>query len=190
MPTARSRRDARRVNKIGETWEQTVSRVNNQFPSTMEYRDWWYERLGSMELLGSILHDIINIDLILESGTVRRGSRPPLEYIEGMAKLRQLRGEDFSTQPFMDAFRELVAQRSIRHVSRLTGLSKTTIHRLLQGEIAPSGEEMEKVAAGFFKKGSYFKEYRTAIVCALTARLLDDNPERSIAVVRRLTRAS
>lgn len=189
MPPARSRRDARRTNKLGETWEQTVSRVHAQFPSTTEYRDWWYERLASMELLGSFLHDIINIDLILESGTVRRGSRPPLEYLEGMARLRQLRGEDFTIQPFNDAFRELAGKRSIRNIVRLTGLSKTTVHRLLSGVIAPTGEEMEKVAGGFFKKASYFKEYRTAIVCALTARLLDDEPERSIVMVRKLTRA-
>lgn len=206
MPAPRPRAGARRVNKLGETFDQTVARVHAQYPSTNEHRDWWYERLAGpawrarpdrvtdvdvdFQLLGAILHDVLNVDLILESGTVRRGSRPPLDYIEGMAKLRQLRGHDFTTRPFAAAFRELAGVRSIRHLARLTGLSSTTVSRLIHGEIAPTGEEMEKVAKGFLKHGSYFHEYRIAIVCALTARLLDDNPERSIAVVRKLTRVT
>lgn len=199
MPVARVRRDARRVNKRGETWDQTVSRVHAQFPSTAEGRDWWYERLAYVDpderpgldqdfaVMGALLHDIINVDLIMRSGEVRRGSRPPLDYIEGMAQLRKLRGMDFTTLAFPEAFRLLGGGRSQRHLAVKTGLSKDQVHRLLNGAIAPSGDEMERIASSFDKNPTYFREYRTAIVCALTARLLEDEPERSVAIVRKLT---
>ncbi len=188
MPVARQRRDSRRVNKRGETWDQTAARVHAQYPSTTANQDWWYDQLESKRLREWILHDVLNIGMIEDSGGQdRRGSRPPLDYRVAMEELRKLRGEDFTTLPFHESFRVLAGTRSMRHLAEKVGMSRMQCYRLYTGAIVPTGHEMEQVAVAFRKNPSFFREYRTAVVCSLTARLLDDNPERSAVIIQKLT---
>lgn len=184
MPEATKTRSrpygTRKLNKRGETWEQTARRVREQYP-TVDTLD-WAEALKDYDLLGRIMRDVLRVG----HTPVRRGHRPPPDFDEGMARLRQLRGEDYTVLEFDDSFRVLAGDRSRVALARRTGLSKTQLHRLITGEVAPTGDEMAAVAAAFGKSPFYFKEYRTAIVCALVARELERSPETSIGMIRNL----
>lgn len=174
----KSRRDARRTNKKGETWDQTVARLRNQCPEA-------FEDIAALEhddVLGPLMHDVLNLGYT----EVRRGSRPKLDRAVGKARLAEWKGEDFSVLPFHEAFAALMVGRSIRQTATLMDVSHTQVRRLLAGAIAPSVAEIEGAAAAFRKPPEYFREYRTAIICALTERLLETDPERSAALMRRL----
>lgn len=131
--------------------------------------------------MGRAIRETIRVD-----GTpTRRGARPLLDADDGMARFRQLFGEDYTTLDFAEAFRILAGARSLTALARRTGLSRSQVHRLLAGS-APTGREMEMVAQAFGKLPVYFVEYRIGLVCAAMAEHLARAPETSVGLVRQL----
>lgn len=183
----------------GETWDERYRRIQAQFPSCRPDFS-WYDSLESPQLLGRLLHDLANIGW---ERPTRRGQRSRLDPDEGMEriaalfeggpKLSALEAEvsgDATTLPFHEAFAELAAERqlTITAISRLGAItmSRTEVHRLIRGERAPTGYDMEQVAAAFDKEPTYFHEYRVGMLTEAFLSHLHADPEISVHVVRQL----
>lgn len=151
--------------------------MHERFPSTATLR-WDKAFTNDPDLLGRVLRDILK----LGSTPVgpRHGPRPDLDPVTDGPALDRLRGMDparhpYSLLPFTEAFAILTGTRSVRHVARLVSLEVTRVHRLRRGVVAPSMDDMERIALAFDHQPSYFVEYRvrsiqTALVVELDRR--------------------
>lgn len=115
----------------------------------------------------------------------RPGPRPALDVAKTQPQLDALLGRDYADRPyallpFPQAFGYLIGKRSLGHVSSITGLPKTQVHRLLRGEITPTSEMMVRVAQGFKKQPSFFLEWRIGAVASAIVSKLTEDPEKSI----------
>lgn len=172
------------------SWGERLAAVMAQYPSTADR--YWVESVGDVELIGSLLREVVRV-----GGTPARGGQRVPDRAEGLAQLRRLWGEDFSTLPFPQALAALTAGRSLSHVVGLiqvrTGaiISRTQLHRFLRPGrdgrgVVPSQGDMEVLARAFGKSPTYFHEYRMAVVMAAVAAYLDASPEATASLVRRM----
>ncbi len=166
------------------SWDERLREVQRLYPSAADPT--WLDALGDFELMGAVLRDALRVGHTPK----RRGSRPLLNAEDGEVRLRQLFGDDYTTLPFAEAFRVLVESRglSVRQVARKTGLSRSHAHRLMLGQVAPTGRDMEMAASGLSKPAVYFLEYRVGLLLAAVAQHLTEAPETSVGLVRQLRR--
>ena len=162
-------------------WEERLSLVEEQFPSIRNPD--WNIILRDSEVFGRILKDILKVDQI-EPG--RAGPRPNIDYERGMQSWREITGQDYSELPFNEAFRLLSRGQSLTQIARKTGISRSKVHRLLQGDERPVIAEMRTVAESYGKKPAYFVEYRTEFIVAAIAARLNQEHETSVAIYRKL----
>jgi transcriptional regulator with XRE-family HTH domain len=102
-----------------------------------------------------------------------------------MRTWNEFRG-DYSELPFTDAFRILVRGNSQRIIARKTGISKTRIVRLQQGDDRPSATDLRVIAEAYDKKPAYFVEYRAEYIIAAIATRLQGEHELTVALYRKL----
>lgn len=182
-----------------EAWDDRYKRIQAQYPSTRP--DFaWDEALQSAELLGRLLHDLANIGW---ERPTRRGQRSRIDPEEGMVRIAAVleggprlsaleadRAGEATTSAFPEALRELAAEANltISGVANLEGitLSRTEIHRLMRGERAPTGFDMEQIADAFGKAPTYFHEYRVSLLAEAVVAHLEDAPELSVHAIRQL----
>lgn len=182
METERiARREFRR-----RPWGERMAEINDRWPSTTWGQAQWFEVLGDYDLLGRILRDVLKVGYEEPS---RRGQRGPLEWSDGMARLRALNAQRdgrVSLEPFPVAFTTLSTGRSITQVARRVEMSRSQVHRFLSGEISPAPSEMEQIAAAFGKPPTFFAEYRVHLITQALANQLMASPESSVDIVHRL----
>jgi DNA-binding phage protein len=163
-------------------WDRRARLIVRQFGS-VEQLAWRKAFRTDLDLYARTIKDILKLD---QAPPGRPGPRPALDYDQGIARLSQYMGEDYSLEPFKYAFRSLAGQRSIRSLARKVDLSKTQVHRLLEGDLEPGSYEMSQIAKAFGKHPSFFVEWRAMwITNALVQRLID-NPEASIVLYGKL----
>lgn len=163
-------------------WDKRVSLIRDHFPS-IETLEWKAEFDKDFGLFAWIMNDILKVDAAEPS---RSGPKPAVDVRTGAARLRQLMGNDYAELPFADAFSALAGKRSLNHLARVTGISRSQVRRLLRGDVEPSRADMEMIAAGFKKEPGYFLEYRMGLLLAIVAQKLIDSPEISVKPYRRL----
>lgn len=95
-------------------------------------------------------------------------------------ELRRIARDHFSRDSFSIAFREVAGDRSMQHIARLTGLSKSHVQKLLANKYSPSLETMQSIANGFSIDPSFFKEYRIGMVVKELVEFLENNPDSSV----------
>lgn len=168
-------------------WKERYAVVVEQFPS-VETLD-WERAFRDPELLGRVLRDILKADQAQgkQSGP---GPRPVLDGAEGFERYRQLAGDDYAYVPFVEAFKALVGDRSIRHVSSITGINPTMVFKLLHGQREPDLYLMEEIASGFKKHPSFFMEYRVAYIIGSLAHFITKAPETTVSLYDRIRKAS
>lgn len=121
----------------------------------------------------------------------RDGPRPNLDWDKGMASWRQITGQDFTGLPFAVAFREIARDRQGRPhalslIASKTGISRSRVHRLINGAEDPDVEVMVAVAGAYGKKPQFFNEYRALVIAKHVTAALAANPEYSAAVYRKV----
>ncbi len=165
-------------------WEARIQRAHAAYPSTAVNITGETTALvvNGDEIIVHLLRNVLAIDHV----QVRRGNRPDVDPDEGRARLRQLRGQDFTTDAFPHAFRGLIAGRSLENIRRRTGMSKANLSRLLNGVKAPRFDEMETIAAAFEKNPMYFAEYRAATISALVLAYLAADPDGSALLAHQM----
>lgn len=183
-PNAERLRPFRELNESGEkiSLQKRNEMIKHQFPRSESF-EWKKMFDKDLDLFARIMRDVLKVDQAVPG---RPGPRPALDYDRGVKSLRQMMGQDYSTLPFIDTFQFLVGERSIRHASNKTGLSRSQVHRLLQGEVEPNIHELEQIAEAFGKHPSFFAEYRAAFVIAALHERLMHAPESTIGFYRRI----
>jgi hypothetical protein len=164
-------------------WEETVSRIYKDIPAAEEV-DWEGLFRDDPKILGDLVNDIIKVSVSQKGRPGKRSASSAAEVQNDLAKLMDT---DYSDQPFPVALRIAMGERSVRQTSRLSGVDKMVIIRLLNGEGSlPTAPQMEALASALKKDPSYFIEYRAAYVCHAVYRMLCDNSESAVVFYRKL----
>lgn len=175
----------RRVN-----WDERRQLVVEQFPAADEQD--WAEIAAVDTAFERMLQDILKYDQ-REQG--RDGPRPNLDWDKGIRSWRQITGQDYTGLPFPQAFRAVARDRSGRAhslstIAHKTGISRSRVHRLINGHEEPDLQSMALVAAAYGKKPSYFVEYRAEIIARRLVAVLVANPEYSVSAYRKVVRSA
>jgi Helix-turn-helix domain len=161
-------------------WEQRLKMIQEEFPGTRDPD--WNQILKDPDIFARLLRDVLKVDQ-LEFG--QPGPRPNLDPERGMRTWNEIRG-DYSERPFIEAFAILVRGNSLRTIARKTGISKTRVVRLQQGDDRPSAQDLRAIAEAYNKKPAYFVEYRAEYILASIATRLQDEHELTAALYRKL----
>lgn len=165
------------------SWAERVELVYEHFPKS-KHPD-WNMVLSDMDTLGEVVRDILRLE---QAEPGKSGPRPAPQISPGMKTLRKWTGQDHSVLPFAEAFQVLAMDFSLSHLARKTHLSRSKVHRLLRGEEEPTPPELSAVAHAFGKEPSYFLEFRTAYIMAALGAKLEQSPEATIGLYRRIVR--
>jgi hypothetical protein len=183
-------------NRYGESLDEAHARIRREIPSTVDACMWLVNgpnRLSD-EGLFRLIGDLGNVGNTIS----RRGHRTPPtpEQITETAREIFVDGlgvgqgpyieAEYTSQSFMDAFRQLVGGRSMLQMSRRTGIQITRMKRIKSGAHAPTGDEMALIAETFGKQPWYFREVRSVMVAAMVLARMDANPDTSARIVRAL----
>lgn len=138
-----------------------------------------------------LMRDILKKDQAEEG---RDGPRPNLDWDKGIQSWRELTGQDFTGLPFHQAFRVLAhgtngKPHTIRQIANKTGVPKSRVHRLLAGVEEPDLATIVAVAAAYGKKPQFFAEYRCQVIIDHLRVVLEQNPEYSANVYRKVQTA-
>ncbi len=137
-----------------------------------------------LELMGALLRDVVHLEMNPTRGSGRR--HQVIDRADGVAALRRLAGDDFSSEEFPVAYRALVGADSLDAVAERVPLSKSQLQRLAAGTKPPTVQELRVIAEAFGKPPWYFTEYRVMLIAeAVTARMAR-SPETSMAWFARL----
>lgn len=161
---------------------QRVSEYRKRFPTHSTF-DWKGHFDEDADLFGALIRDMLRL------GAERKhtwGPRDMPEEDEARSLLRQWRGEDYSLFPFAETFAAMTEELSQRQVSHKTGLERTMIRRLLDGRVEPDRLTLEMIAKAFKKQPSFFMEYRMLYVANSIVARMQQWPESSISVYRKL----
>ena len=162
-------------------WDERVELIYEHFPKAKSAD--WNVVLSDLDTLGEVVRDILRLE---QATPGKSGPRPAPEIRDGMKSLRQWNGEDHSVMPFHEAFKVLARGYSMTHLARKTGLDRNKVYRLLRGEHDATPAEMNQVARSFGKEPSYFLEFRTAYIMAMLGARLEQAPEATIALYRKV----
>lgn len=179
---------AGRVQKVSGkqygNWEERRDAIRRQFPEVEDVD--WHRTFGEDEdVFARVMRDLLKVEQAVPG---RPGPRPSLDFEQGMATLRRLGRQDFSTLPFAAAFRTLAGNLSLTQLARKVAYSRSTCYRLLNGMIDPDIDMVKAVARGFKKHPSYFLEYRAAFVVAHLQEKLMQAPESTIGLYEQITK--
>ncbi len=165
--------------------------IAEKFPST-QHMDWDKAFENDMDLLGHLLRDILKLDMAIPG---QAGRRPGLDEKEATPAFDRLLGRDYcdrpySLLPFAKTMALLADSRTLRSLEVKVGISKSRLHRLLQGKQQPELAEMEKIAKIFDKAPSFFVEYRALVVRnAINSHMAAAEPEVTVRVYEQLWHA-
>jgi transcriptional regulator with XRE-family HTH domain len=151
-----------------------------------------------MATLGKLLGDAFNAvkdDQDRNSGARKNGTgRRPPRFASLDVVLETVFPTRFSMDPFPEAFRKLLGERSQRQFALKSGISQGTLSKLLAGEqIKRAGEVipyrpdmaiMERIAEHAKVSPGYFLEYRALFLAELVGHVLSENPQMSSIVLR------
>lgn len=164
-------------------WTERVELIYQHFPKCRDAD--WNVVLSDLDSLGEVVRDILRLE---QAEPGKSGPRPAPQVGQGMKSIRQWTGQDHSVLPFHEAFAILAQGYSMSHLARKTTLSRSQVHRLLRAEAQPTPHELSSVAQAFGKEPSYFIEFRTAYIMAALGARLEQAPEATIAIFRKIVR--
>jgi len=165
------------------TWEEKRKRIEEEHPEALE-ATWSHVLRNEPDMFARIIGDIIRSS----GGSSRPGKRPTLDRGDASAVLKKLMGEDYSEYDFIDTFKILVDDESLRQTAQRTGLALSFVHKLLNGAAQPSYETIEKIATAYDKEPSFFLEYRIGFVIASIDSFLHHSPETATAWYQKMRR--
>lgn len=164
-------------------WGERSKAIKDKYPDSTSL-DWRKIFSEDPAILGNIVNDILKLD---QSRTGKPGKRPSLEEGSTSEKLRRIQGADFAEVLFVEAFKSLCGDRSVRAVASKTGLDKSYVHRLMNGNAAPTSETMKIISVSFGKHPSYFLEHRINYILGVLEKKLIDSPESSVVIYNKIS---
>lgn len=177
-------------------WAERVEMIRASFPSIdMDLEDWKrdgvlvdeHDPREASEVMVKLVIDILKDDQV--DPERKHGARPALDVDRGMQTWNEMTGREYSELPFQQAFTIVVGDNSLTMVARKTNISRSRVHRLLQGAEQPTVEDMRMIAAGYGRKPSYFLEFRSEYIMAALMSRLSAEPELVTTIYAKLMRA-
>lgn len=174
-----------RTHKSEEEWTVALERAVESYPGIKDI-EWEALFTNDLDMVGRIIGDILKLQKA-EENPHRRGRRTvpqiPVDKIWEMF-------EGFTTDPFPVALEKLCEGQTTRQVALRLNMSHMTLHRLKKGQVAPTVQVMEEIAAVFHKPPHYFLEYRAMYLAnALQEKLIND-PSLGVAIFKKLVKDS
>ncbi len=163
-------------------WAERAAAVKTAYPLSTEI-DWYSVFSEDPAILGLIINDIYKLD---QSRSGKPGKRPSLTEDSTADKLKKMHGLDYTEKGFVEAFKALCGDRSVRAVASKIQLDKSYVHRLLTGAAFPPVETMAVIAKSFNKDPSYFLEYRIHMVLGALEQKLQEFPESSVVFYNKI----
>lgn len=169
-------------------WPDRAAVIRQHFPAVASL-NWRRTFADEPDVLAAFVRDILRFDL---GDPNKDGPKPKVDREIGLAKLRQLAGEDYSCLPFHQALTTLGGGRSVAQLAHKTGIPRTQLIRLLDPEkyrkerCTPNAWELRTAAHAFGKDPSYWLEWRCGLLAGVLYQSLFENPEASIGHYRRL----
>lgn len=158
-------------------WLERAKDIQDRYPEVYDL-DWTAALTKDDGLFARVLRDMLKLEQAVPG---RSGPRPSLDQREVRDRLERLFGRDFTFDPFPEAFKQLAGKDSVRHVAHKTGLNRNLVHRLMTGEIEPSGWHMNQVAEAYGKHPSFFMEWRILYIIKALVGRLEWSPEASVS---------
>jgi DNA-binding phage protein len=162
-------------------WDERLKLIYEEFPGIADPD--WNAILKDPDVLARMLKDILKVDQI-EPG--RAGPRPNLDIERGLRTWHEMTVGDYAEHPFVEAFRLLTRNHSVRSVAHKTSISKSRVERLLQGQDHPTVEDLRLIAQAYNKKPAFFVEYRAEFIMAAIATRLAQEHEMTVVLYRKL----
>lgn len=163
-----------------DDWATKTERVRAHFPELIDPD--WAPAFADTEILGGTLRALITVGF----GNGKRGPRETPDMRVGLERLRELTADDLSLEPFAPSLQRLRGPDSLRAVAAKSYISPSRLHRLSRGVQPPSMVDMEQIAAAYSKQPIWFHEYRVNMIAAVTAAMLNRDPERSAVLANQL----
>jgi helix-turn-helix protein len=167
-------------------WSERAALIRKQFHMAT-VQEWVSLFDRDPDILAELMRDLLKIDQQVPG---KSGPRPGPDFQPGVDLIRKIKGDDYCTLPFHEAFAILAYGMSRTQVARKTKISRSQAHRLLTAESHPSMEEMRIIAKAFKKEPSFFAEWRASFIAGTLANQLDQAPELAINLYRRLVNAN
>lgn len=139
-------------------------------------------------MLGKLLGDAFNAvkDEEDRRNGVRRSGRRPPRFASLDVVMATVFPERYSMDPFPEAMRKLLGNRSQRAFAHTAGFHQTTVSKLMKGDYKPDMPILERLADAAKVSPGYFREYRALYVAEIVRLLLDERPQLSSVVLRDL----
>lgn len=183
------------LSKKRVNWTARLAMIKHHFPTVGDVD--WSNALRDNEIFARVVRDILKAQQHLSLSDDEQsvaGRKPNIELEEGMIGWRELMGRSYSEYPFTQSFRLLTTDRStgkqhsLTMIARKTGISRSRVHRLINGQEIPDLRDMEMIAAGYKRKPSFFTEYRTAVIIGYLAERLEVDPDIGISLYETLVK--
>lgn len=162
-------------------WPARFQRISTSYPTVTDPR--FDQHLSQPGFMGLILRDILRLHVPSTHGGPIR-TTPDVEV--GVLALREILGGAYNCDEFPKAINILTRGHSNTQIARKSGLSKSSIQRLRSGAVAPSPQEMERIARAYDREPEWFAAYRAHLLASLVAAEAHRNPERSAITVRKI----
>lgn len=164
-------------------WNERAASIKDQYPLSTTL-DWYSVFSEDPAILGIIINDILKLD---QSRSGKPGKRPSLTEESTADKLKKMHGLDYAESAFVDAFKTLCGDKSVRAIAAKVNLDKSYVHRLMSGAAVPSNETLKAIAIGFDKDPSYFLEYRINSILGILEYKLKEYPESSVVFYNKIS---
>lgn len=164
-------------------WGGGISRAAEVYPSIRE-RD-WTEALSDIELLGSIVRDV----LALAGAPRRKGQRPaPTRATHGALLARIIDGADEHTLlAYADAVRAAWPTDDEATIAARIDVDPALVHAALAGA-TPTTELLDATARAMGRRPVFFREHRTHLIVTFLGDHLDRYPEAGVRLATHLDR--
>lgn len=173
------------VQKVSD-WEN----AKDLYPSVKHGVEEWVDFLDRRpDVLHAILGDIFIVtrsDDAKREGRGRDGRRT-MPKDANLAELWDMITPKYSMSPFAVAFKELQGERSLRAMAIRVGIDHRELSRLLSGKQVLTLFVLDTIATKCRVNASFFLEWRIMYVQQTLGSIMQQKPNLSIGVVKRLT---
>lgn len=166
------------------------NKAKELYPSTQMGEAEWVEVFDrNPDIMWAIVADIYNVvkDQEDRDAGVRRVGRRPGRVASSMEDVfNTVFPQQYTTDPFPEAFRKLLGERSQRQFAMKIPCNQATVSRMLSGEVKPDLIMLERVAAAAKVNPAYFLEYRAMFIGQLVTQIFTERPHLGITAVKRV----
>jgi hypothetical protein len=176
---------------VGADWQAARLIAPVEQYDSAEWRDHWE---ANPETFLQVLGDIYRIHKSEEArrnGTANpQGGRRKATIDGNAAELWSLVTPTFSMEPFPEAFKAQLGDRSLRQVAMRAKMSPSSIVRFIgtaKDKRTPDRYDIERIAKALDVHPAYFREWREMVITGFLSNVLASKPNLSITLLKAIS---